>query len=92
MEVDDHLLQFFTSCLFLAGAMAAMAGSWTSRRYGRKTTMTLAGACFLVGTVLVAAVMHKSRPIFFFLKGGRNRARERYVPLIRGLVAVETLY
>ena len=57
-KFDDHLLQLFTSCLFLAGAVAAMAGSWTSRRYGRKTTMTLAGACFLVGTVLVAAAMH----------------------------------
>jgi MFS family permease len=55
---DNHLLQLFTSCLFLAGAAAAMGGSWTSRRYGRKFTMTLAGACFLAGTVIVAAAVH----------------------------------
>jgi predicted MFS family arabinose efflux permease len=37
-----------------------LAGSWTSRRYGRKATMTAAGACFLVGTVLVTLAVHVS--------------------------------
>jgi MFS transporter, SP family, sugar:H+ symporter len=57
-KFDDHLLSLFTSCLFLAGAFAALGGSWTSKRYGRKATMTLAGACFLVGTVIVALAIH----------------------------------
>jgi hypothetical protein len=38
-KFDDHMLQLFTSCLFLAGAVAAMIGSWTCKRYGRKATM-----------------------------------------------------
>lgn len=33
-KFDDHMLQLFTSCLFLAGAAAAMVGSWTCKRYG----------------------------------------------------------
>ena len=54
-KFDDAMLQLFTSCLFLAGAVAALAGMWTSSRYGRKFTMMLGGLCFLVGTALVAS-------------------------------------
>lgn len=53
-KYDDHLLQLFTSSLFLAAAAAAMVGSWTCNRFGRKLTMLAGGACFLVGTGLVA--------------------------------------
>jgi len=44
-KYDDHLLQLFTSCLFLAGAVAAIIGSWTCKRFGRKATM-MAGAYY----------------------------------------------
>jgi len=57
-KYDDHLLQLFTSCLFLAGAVAAIIGSWTCKRFGRKATMMAGGACFLVGTGLVAGAVH----------------------------------
>eukprot|EP00878_Enallax_costatus_P003747 GHUV01003963.1.p1 GENE.GHUV01003963.1~~GHUV01003963.1.p1 ORF type:complete len:430 (+),score=129.74 GHUV01003963.1:238-1527(+) len=57
-KFDDHMLQLFTSCLFLAGAVSAMVGSWTCKRYGRKATMMAGGACFLVGTALVACAVH----------------------------------
>lgn len=50
--------QLFTSCLFLAGAVAALVGSYTCRRFGRKATMMAGGACFLVGTALVACAVH----------------------------------
>lgn len=52
------MIQLFTSCLFLAGAAAAMVGSYTCKRYGRKATMVAGGFCFLVGTALVALAMH----------------------------------
>jgi MFS family permease len=57
-KYDDHILQLFTSCLFLAGAVAAIIGSWTCKRYGRKATMMAGGACFLAGTGLVAGAVH----------------------------------
>jgi len=31
-KYNDHMLQLFTSCLFLAGAAAAIVGSYTCRR------------------------------------------------------------
>lgn len=57
-KFNDHMLQLFTSCLFLAGGVAAMVGSWTCKRYGRKATMMAGGACFLIGTALVTFAMH----------------------------------
>jgi len=31
-KFNDQLLQLFTACLFLAGAVAAIIGSWTCRK------------------------------------------------------------
>jgi hypothetical protein len=45
-KFDDHLLQLFTSCLFLAGAVAAVIGSVTCKRYGRKATMVAGEGAF----------------------------------------------
>jgi MFS family permease len=57
-KYDDHMLQLFTSSLFLAAAIAAMFGSWTCNKYGRKATMVAGGLAFLVGTALVAGAVH----------------------------------
>eukprot|EP00775_Hariotina_reticulata_P001911 gene1911-2244_t len=57
-KYDDHLLQLFTSCLFLAGAVAAIVGSYTCRRFGRRPTMMAGGFCFLVGSGLAAGAVH----------------------------------
>jgi MFS family permease len=54
---NDHLLQLFTSSLFLAAAVAAMIGSWTCNRFGRKMTMLAGGTCFLIGTALVTGAV-----------------------------------
>lgn len=32
-KFNDHMLQLFTSCLFLAGGVAAIVGSWTCKRW-----------------------------------------------------------
>lgn len=39
-KFNDHMLQLFTSCLFLAGGVAAIVGSWTCKRW-----VGTAGAC-----------------------------------------------
>ena len=31
-KFNDHMLQLFTSCLFLAGGFAAIVGSWTCKK------------------------------------------------------------
>jgi sugar porter (SP) family MFS transporter len=54
-KFDDQLLQLFTSSLFLAGAVAAMVGMFTSKKFGRRFTMICGGAFFIVGTALVAS-------------------------------------
>ncbi|GBF88955.1 sugar transport protein [Raphidocelis subcapitata] len=56
-KYDDHLLQLFTSSLFLAAGASAMVGSWTCNKFGRKLTMLAGGLCFLVGTALVAGAV-----------------------------------
>lgn len=57
-KFDDQLLQLFTSCMFLAGAVAAIIGMYTCKRWGRKVTMMMGGFCFLIGTILVASAFH----------------------------------
>ena len=54
LRYDNHMLQLFTSSLFLAGALAALIGGWTCNRFGRKSTMVAAGAFFAIGTAIVA--------------------------------------
>ena len=51
---NDHILQLFTSVLFLAGLLVSLPASYVTRRYGRKVTMICAGAFFLVGAGLNA--------------------------------------
>lgn len=53
-KYDDHLLQLFTSSLFLAGAVSAIVGMFTCRHLGRKSTMMLGALCFLIGSILMA--------------------------------------
>ncbi len=60
-QFNDHVMQLFVSSLFLAGAAAALAGMFTSRRWGRKPTMVLGGLCFLIGTVLVASAFETAQ-------------------------------
>ncbi len=60
-QFNDHVMHLFTSSLFLAGAVAALMGMWTCKRWGRKPTMMLGGVCFLAGTALVAAAYQTSQ-------------------------------
>ena len=51
-KFNSHTLQLFTSSLYLAAAFSALAGSYTTRRWGRRASMITAGVLFLVGIAL----------------------------------------
>lgn len=51
-KFDSHLLQLFTSSLYLAALVASFFASWVTRVYGRKMSMFFGGLTFLVGSLL----------------------------------------
>lgn len=51
---DSPILQLFTSSLFLSALVSALAACEFSRAFGRRASLLLAGAAFLVGTALTA--------------------------------------
>ncbi|KAK9809510.1 hypothetical protein WJX73_006177 [Symbiochloris irregularis] len=52
---DNQGLQWFTSSLFVAGVAAALPAGWLTKKYGRKTTMLVAGILFDIGVVFITA-------------------------------------
>lgn len=54
-KYDNQGLQLFTSSLYLAGLVATFFASYSTRAWGRKPTMFIAGMFFLLGVVLNAA-------------------------------------
>jgi sugar porter (SP) family MFS transporter len=54
-KYDDQGLQLFTSSLYLAALVATYFASHTTRRFGRKLTMLVAGLASLLGSILNAA-------------------------------------
>lgn len=54
-KYDNQGLQLFTSSLYLAGLTATFFASYTTRRFGRRPTMLIAGFFFIIGVVLNAA-------------------------------------
>lgn len=56
-KYDSQVLEWFTSSLFIAGVFAALPAGYTTRHWGRKRTMLLAGLLFDVGVVLTAGAM-----------------------------------
>ena len=54
---DSQLLSLFTSSFFLAGMATSVPASWLTEKYGRKASMALGAALYLLGSILnVAAV------------------------------------
>ncbi|XP_059457975.1 sugar transport protein 13-like [Corylus avellana] len=54
-KYDNQGLQLFTSSLYLAGLIATFFASYTTRMFGRRPTMLIAGIFFICGTILNAA-------------------------------------
>lgn len=48
-QFDDQKLQTFTSCLFLAGLVASFPAAWVTTKKGRKVSMIISGAMYMVG-------------------------------------------
>lgn len=59
-KFDDQKLQTFTSCLFLAGLVASFPAAWVTQRKGRKVSMIISGAMYMIGTILLVAAEHIS--------------------------------
>jgi MFS family permease len=51
-QFDSQLLTTFTSSLYLAGLIASFFASPITRMYGRKMSMLIGGASFLIGSAL----------------------------------------
>ncbi|KAK9932729.1 hypothetical protein M0R45_019953 [Rubus argutus] len=57
-KYDNQGLQLFTSSLYLAALIATFLASYTTKTWGRKMTMLMAGILFLAGTIFNAAALN----------------------------------
>lgn len=57
-KFESHLLQLFTSSLYLAALVASFFASTVTRVFGRKVSMLFGGLVFLVGAVLNGVAMN----------------------------------
>ncbi|KAL3626253.1 Sugar transport protein 8 [Castilleja foliolosa] len=63
-KYDDRMLQLFTSSLYLAALVASLFASKACTVLGRRPTITLASAFFILGAILCALAEHKWMLIF----------------------------
>ncbi|KAM0886004.1 hypothetical protein ACQ4PT_029976 [Festuca glaucescens] len=54
-KFNDQGLQLFTSSLYLAGLTSTFFASYTTRQLGRRVTMLVAGAFFIIGVIFNGA-------------------------------------
>jgi len=54
-KYDDQKLQAFTSSLYISALVSTFFSSYTTRNWGRKATMLIAGIAFCLGVVFTAA-------------------------------------
>merc|ERR1712226_73789 len=57
-KYDNHLLQLFTSSLYLAALVASFFASTVTRTFGRKISMLFGGLVFLIGAILNGAAIN----------------------------------
>lgn len=55
---DSHLLQLFTSSLYLAALLASFGASATTRAFGRRVSMICGGSVFLAGSLINGAALN----------------------------------
>lgn len=63
-KFDSELLTSFTSSLYLAGLVASFAAGPITKTFGRRTSILIGGASFLLGTVLGGAAFNVYMLIF----------------------------
>ncbi|KAL3524134.1 hypothetical protein ACH5RR_016968 [Cinchona calisaya] len=54
-KFNSQLLTFFTSSLYIAGLVASLCASPITRTFGRKSSILLGGAAFLIGSAIGGA-------------------------------------
>ncbi|XP_011070452.1 sugar transport protein 10-like [Sesamum indicum] len=57
-KFENHMLTLFTSSLYLAALIASFFASATTRKFGRKISMTIGGVVFLIGAILNGAAIN----------------------------------
>ncbi|KAK4479653.1 hypothetical protein RD792_015180 [Penstemon davidsonii] len=57
-KFENHLLTLFTSSLYLAALISSFFASATTRKFGRRMSMTIGGLIFLLGAILNGAAMN----------------------------------
>ncbi len=63
-KFDSQLLTSFTSSLYIAGLVASLFASSVTRAFGRKPSILVGAAAFLVGSALGGVAMNVSMLIF----------------------------
>ncbi|XP_073064398.1 hexose carrier protein HEX6-like [Primulina eburnea] len=63
-KFDSQLLTLFTSSLYLAGLITSLFASFVTKSFGRKTSMLVGGAAFLLGAALNGAAANMYMLIF----------------------------
>ena len=57
-KFDSQLLTTFTSSLYIAGLIASFFASSVTRAFGRKPSILIGGAAFLIGAALGGAALN----------------------------------
>lgn len=57
-KFSDHLLQLFTSSLYVAALVSSFGASITTKALGRKISMLIGGLIFLIGAILNGVAMN----------------------------------
>ncbi|CAM6129893.1 unnamed protein product [Calypogeia fissa] len=81
---DHQVLQLFTSSLYLAGLVSSLVASWTTKHWGRRSSMFIGGCAFLLGSILNAgaqnlAMLISGRITIGFGVGFSNQAVPLYL-------------
>lgn len=63
-KYNNQWLQLFTSSLYVAALVATFFASYTTKKYGRRFSMFVAGIFFLLGVVLNTVALNLAMLIF----------------------------
>ena len=63
-KFDSQLLTFFTSSLYIAALVASFFASQVTRAFGRKSSILLGGAAFIIGSAIGGAAYNVVMLIF----------------------------
>ncbi|CAM0904961.1 unnamed protein product [Alopecurus aequalis] len=87
-KFNNQGLQLFTSSLYLAGLTSTFLASYTTRQLGRRITMVIAGAFFIIGVIFNGAAQNLGMLIIGrILLGGSVGFANQAVPVFLSEIA-----